>query len=129
MATTDFTGVDDPEVGDRGDVDADVVAGDDPLGLDRHGHDAQRDPLQPVDDRDDDAQAGFAHRDHPAEPEMHAALVLLHDPHRGCEKQRDQRAEGDERDHVLGPMSGLSHDVGADHRPAVLTVAGAQVHR
>ena len=39
-----LAGIDDAEVGNRGDVDTHVVAGDDPLRLDRHGHDAHRNP-------------------------------------------------------------------------------------
>jgi len=47
-------GVLDPVVGDSGDVDADVVAGDDPLGLDRQRDDPQRDPVNTVHQRDDE---------------------------------------------------------------------------
>ena len=80
--------VDDPVVGDRRDVDADVVAGDDALGLDRHGDDPQRDPVQHVDDRDDQPQAGSAFTDHPAQPEQDALLVLFDDPHRHRQHQQ-----------------------------------------
>src|SRR5205085_6701553 len=72
--------VDDSVVRHGGDVDADVVAGDDPLGLDGHGDDAQADPVQDVDDRDDDGQARFPDADDPSEPEQDTLLVLLDDP-------------------------------------------------
>ena len=57
IATTERIGVVDAEVGDRRDVDGDVVAGDDPLRLDRHRHDPQRDAVDAVDERDDEDQA------------------------------------------------------------------------
>jgi len=43
-------------VGDRGDIDADVVAGDDALGLDRYRDHPQRHPAQHVDPRDDQVE-------------------------------------------------------------------------
>ena len=49
-----------PEIRDSGNIDTDIVAGDDPLRLDRHRGDAQRHLPQPVDDRDDERQAGFS---------------------------------------------------------------------
>ncbi len=45
--------------GDRGDVDADIVASDDALRLDRHGHDPHRRPSHDVDCGDDERQAGL----------------------------------------------------------------------
>src|SRR5690349_13638589 len=60
-----------PEVGDRGHVDADVVPGDDALGLDRHRDDPQRHPVQHVDERDDEPEAGIPRTPHPAQPEQH----------------------------------------------------------
>ena len=81
-------GVDDPEVGDGGDVDADVVAGDDALGLDRHGDDPQRDAVQHVDERDDQPEPGSTFAEHPPEPEQHALLVLLDDPRRHGQHQQ-----------------------------------------
>jgi hypothetical protein len=72
--------VDDAEVDDGGHVDADVVAGDDALGLDGHGDDAQAHPVQDVHERDDDGQAGLADADDAAEPEEHSLLVLFDDP-------------------------------------------------
>ena len=71
--------VDDPVVGDRGHVHADVVAGDDALRLDGHGDDAQAHPAQVVDERDDEGQARLAYSDDASEPEQHALLVLLDD--------------------------------------------------
>ena len=87
IATTDLDRIDDPEVGDRGDVDADVVAGDDPLRLDRHGHDPQGDAVDAVDERHehDQPRAERAVAD-TAEPEHDGALVLLDDVHRGEEQ-------------------------------------------
>src|SRR5207253_6808284 len=86
-------GVDDPVVGDGRDVDADVVAGDDPLGLDRHGDDPQRDAPEDVDHGHDPDEAGLLEPDHPTQPEEHALLVLLHD----AQRQR-QHNEGEHRD-------------------------------
>jgi hypothetical protein len=60
-----------PEVGDRGHVDADVVPGDDALGLDRRRDDPQRHPVQHVDERDDEPEAGIPRTPHPAQPEQH----------------------------------------------------------
>ena len=90
--------VDDPEVGHGGDVDADVVAGDDALGLDRHGHDPQRHPVQHVDERDDQPQAGLACPDDAAEPEQHALLVLLDDAQREREDQCQWGGDHDENE-------------------------------
>ena len=45
-----FHRVHDAEIGDRGDVDADVVAGDDASGLNRDRDDAQRDSGQAIDE-------------------------------------------------------------------------------
>ena len=47
----------DAVVGDGRDVDADVVAGDDPLRLDRHRDDPQRHAVDAIDERDDDRSA------------------------------------------------------------------------
>ena len=44
----------DPVVGHRGHVDADVVLGDDPLGLDRHRDDPQRHPMNAIDEWHDE---------------------------------------------------------------------------
>jgi hypothetical protein len=78
-----------PVVGDGRHVDADVVAGDDALGLDRHGHDPQRHPPQHLDQRHDQPQAGLADPHHPAKAEQHALLVLLDDPNRQCKPEHD----------------------------------------
>ena len=88
--------VDDLVVGDGGDVDADVVAGDDALGLDRHGHDPQRHPPQHLDQRHDQPQAGLSDPHHPAEAEQHPSLVLLDDPHR--QRKPDQHQHRDHND-------------------------------
>src|SRR5664279_2060088 len=71
--------VNDLEVGHRRHVDADVVTSDDALGLDRHGDDPQRDPVQHVDERDDHPQAWSAHADDATESEQDPDLVLLDD--------------------------------------------------
>src|SRR5664279_5253964 len=71
--------VDNLEVGHRRHIDADVVTSDDALGLDRHGDDPQRDPVQHVDERDDDPQARSAHADDATESEQDPDLVLLDD--------------------------------------------------
>src|SRR5690242_6374841 len=78
-----------PEVGDRGHVDADVVPGDDALGLDRHRDDPQRHPVQHVDERDDEPEAGIPRTPHPARPEQHPLLVLLHDSRRKASPSRN----------------------------------------
>jgi hypothetical protein len=49
-------GILDPVVGDRGDVDADVVLGDDPLGLDRQRDDTPGDAIDPLDQREGEDQ-------------------------------------------------------------------------
>src|SRR3954470_4129927 len=87
----------DAVVRDGGDVDADVVAGDDPLGLDRHRDDAQRDAVDAIDERDDEDHAGAAGAvlDAP-QPELHAPLVLLEDLQAG--EQAYEHAGG-ERDY------------------------------
>jgi hypothetical protein len=69
--------VDHPEIRHRRDIDADVVAGDDALGLDRHRDDSQRHPMQDVDERDDHPQPGLARAQHPAQPEQDALLILF----------------------------------------------------
>ena len=103
--------VDDPEVGDRRHVDADVVAGDDALRLDRHRDDPQRHPVQHVDERDDEPQPGLAYAEHPAEPEQHALLVLLDDPHRHRQHQQqhddDNNDDDDQRVHRRAPVGEL----------------------
>ena len=91
----------DAEVGHRGDVDADVVACDDPLRLDRHRHDPHRDAVHAVDERDDEDQAraaGFVFD--ASETELHAPLVLLEDAHAGGEVQHAQG--GEPGDHIDG---------------------------
>jgi hypothetical protein len=67
-----------PVVGDRGDADRDAVAGDDLLLQDGQGHRADADLAQRVDQRHGEAQPWLAHAADLAEPEHHAALVLLH---------------------------------------------------
>jgi len=85
--------VDDLEVGDRRDVDADVVARDDPLRLDRHRDDAQGYAAEHVDDGNDRPQPRCADADDLAEPEVDAHLVLLHDANR--EQQGEHRQDND----------------------------------
>src|ERR1035437_2758242 len=96
-----FDGVDDAEVGDGGDVDADVVAGDDALRLDGHGDDPQRHPVQHVGERDDEPEAGVAGAADPAQPEQHALLVLLDDP-RGQGRAEQQQHDDDDDDDDQG---------------------------
>src|SRR5581483_23068 len=86
--------IDDLVVGDSRYVDRDVVAGDDALRLDRHRHDAQRNTVDPVDERDDHDQSR-AERVVPdfAEPELHGPLVLLQDVDR-----RRRQEHGDDYD-------------------------------
>jgi hypothetical protein len=59
------------------------------LGLDRHRDDPQRDPVQLVDDRDEQPQPGLAGADDPAEAEQHAPFVLPDDPDREGQDQQD----------------------------------------
>ena len=72
IATTERIAIRDAVVGDGGHVDADVVAGDDPLRLDRHRDDPQRDAMDAIDERDEHDQPGAA-RAAPdtAQPEHH----------------------------------------------------------
>src|SRR6266536_4246612 len=92
--------VDDAVVGDGGDVDADVVAGDDALGLDGHGDDAQADPVQDVDDRDDDGQAGLSDPDDASEPEQDSLLVLFDDLDGEGEQQQRQHDDNYHDPHI-----------------------------
>ena len=100
--------VDHPVVGDRGDVDADVVPRDDALGLDRHRDDAQRHPAQHVDHRHDDGQAGLPDPHDPPQPEQHTLLVLLHDPERQQEDDEGQHGDddkhGEQHGHFRTPL-------------------------
>ena len=100
-----------------------VVAGDHLLRRDVERHRPQVDPDHPVDDRDQQDQAGPLLGDQAAEPEDHAALVLAQDPDRGAEE--DQQEEGDDNDdadryrHGLGPfLDGCRVSVGdrLDHQ-------------
>src|SRR6266567_2731104 len=92
--------VDDAVVGDGGDVDADVVAGDDALGQDGHGDDAQADPVQDVDDRDDDGQAGLSDPDDASEPEQDSLLVLFDDLDGEGEQQQRQHDDNYHDPHI-----------------------------
>jgi hypothetical protein len=68
----------DAVVGDGGDADADVVPGDDALRFDRQRDDPQRDPTDPIDQRDDEDRAGPAGAVPDAtQPKLHGPLVLL----------------------------------------------------
>ena len=87
-------GVQHAEVQDGAHPDRDVVAGDDFLGRDLQGDDAQVDLHHPVDERDDEEQARPLGADQAAEPEDDAALVLLDDLDRGA----DDRQHDDEQD-------------------------------
>lgn len=65
-------------VGDGGDVDADVVAGDDPQGLDRHRDESVADPVNAIGQREDEDHAGPAAVVIDAtQPEHQGPLVLL----------------------------------------------------
>ena len=77
------------KVCDGGDIDADVVARDDALRLDRHRDNAQRNSSNHVDDGHDTNETGLSHRDDTTEPKHDALLVLFDDPKR--ERQADQR--------------------------------------
>src|SRR4051812_1536714 len=90
-------------VRDGRDVDADVVARDDALRLDRHPHDPQRHAVDAVGERDDEDQPGTARAvDDLPEPELHAALVLLEDPHRQRpEPERHEQHNDHIDDHVV----------------------------
>jgi len=83
-----------PEVRHCGHVDTHVVAGDDALGLDRHGDDAQRKAVQDVDERDDDSQPRLARPQHSTQPEQHALLVLFDDSN--CQRRSYQQQYGDD---------------------------------
>jgi hypothetical protein len=83
---------------DRGHVDADVVAGDDALGLDRHRYDPQRHPVQHVDERDDHSQPRVPQAADAAEPEQHPLLVLLDDLQRHRQPDQDQHRDDDNND-------------------------------
>ena len=86
--------VHDPEIGHRGNVNAHVVTGDDALRLDRHRHNPQRHPHQPIDHWDDHGQPWVLNTHHLAEAEQHTLLVLGH--HFDRQRQRDQ---GDNEEH------------------------------
>ncbi len=88
--------VHDPEVGDGRDVDADIVAGDDALRLDRHGDDPQRHPVQDVDEGDDQAEPRPALPQDPSQPEQHPLLVLFDDLQ--CHRRHHQEQQGDDND-------------------------------
>jgi hypothetical protein len=95
----------DAVVGDGRDVDADVVAGDDPLRLDRHGDRPQRDAMEAIDPRHEHDQARASRPAVDAsQPEQHRALVLLEDAdgQRGAH-QYDEQQHNDhsDDDHVL----------------------------
>ena len=85
--------VDHPVVGHGGHVDADVVAGDDPLRLDRHGHDAHRDTAQHVDQRDDQCEPRFLHIDDSSETEQDTFLVLLDDAERHRHAEQSENSD------------------------------------
>ena len=95
-------GVEDLVVGDGGHVDADVVAGDDALGLDGHGHDPQRDAVQHVDERDDQPDPRLTQPADATDTEQDALLVLLDHPHR----RGEQDEEDDDRDDGGGDGGG-----------------------
>ena len=104
--------VDDVEVGDARDIDADVVLGDDPLRLDRHRDGAQRYAPEHVDEGNEEGQSGFADRVRAAEPEQNAPFVLLHDPDGQGQQDDSQGGDGDSDDqrsrHGEAPRSGRS---------------------
>ncbi len=72
-------GVDDPEVGDGVDAGGDVVLGDDLLRWDVERDRAQVDLDDPVDDRDQEDDAGASRLEQASESEQNAAFVLAED--------------------------------------------------
>ena len=84
--------VDDPEVGDGVDAHRHVVLRDHLLRRDLQGDRAQVDPDHPVDDRDQDEEAGaLGLGQEPAEPEDDSPLVLARDLQRADRKRTTTR--------------------------------------
>ena len=78
IATTERHRVIHAVVGDGGDVDADVVLGDDSLGLDRQRDDPQRHAVNAIDERHDEDQSRATRAAlHAPQPELHPPLVLF----------------------------------------------------
>src|SRR5258705_266557 len=96
--------VDHAEVDHRGDLEADVVAGDHVLGRDVPRHRAQVHLHHPVDARDDPVEARALHLGEAAEPEDDAGFVLLDDPQAGDDPEQDRNRE-EPVDHELAFVS------------------------
>src|SRR5262249_49039259 len=102
-------------IGDRGDVDRDVVLGDDFLRGDLHRDGAHRNAQHLLQRHEDQREARPAHALEFTEEEDHAALVLAQHAYGGDEIDDDdnddnlQKGElihdGPFRDHALGPVS------------------------
>jgi len=75
--------------------------------MDRHRDDPQRHPVQHVDERDDEPEARMPRAPHPAQPEQHPLLVLLHDPRRQGHPQQEQ-CDDDDNDDFHGDPSWMS---------------------
>src|SRR6185312_5647110 len=95
-------GVSDAVVGDGGNIDADVVARDDALRLDRHRDDPHGDAVHAVHERHDEDQPGATRAaGDPPQPELHAQLVLLEYPYAGGQADQQQRDDHIDGDHVV----------------------------
>jgi hypothetical protein len=79
-------------IGDRRDIDRDVVLGDDLLRRDLHRHRTQRHPRHGLQRHQDQRQPRTAHALELAEEEHHPALILLDHP------ERDEGVDNDEQD-------------------------------
>jgi hypothetical protein len=80
-------------IGDRRDIDRDIVPGDDLLGRDLHGDDAQGDAHHLLDGNEDQRQSGTAHAGKSTEQEDHAALILPEHTQRGEKIEHDDKNE------------------------------------
>ena len=102
--------VDNAEVGDGVDLDRDVVLGDRFLRRDVERHDAQVHLHHPIDDRDDEEEAGSLGADQAAQPEDHAALVLLDDLDGGAGQRQNhekEKTDGDQSTYGSLPLPTL----------------------
>ena len=106
-------GVDDPEVRDRVHAHRHVVLGDDLLRRDVERDRAQVDPHHPVDDRNQEEEAGpLRLGQQPAEPEDDAPLVLARDLDRRDQEQDEEEEDDCEDDEAGGHGFRLLHALG-----------------
>jgi hypothetical protein len=97
-------------IGDRRDIDRDVVLGNDLLRRDLHGDGAQRDAHHLLDRNKDQRQPGPAHPRKLAQQEHHAALVLLQHAKRnqGIERQQNDNKKDQVHGVLIGCLDGSS---------------------